>query len=736
MQFDVATVVVAAGATLAPPADWTGCPAAWSPQCPSPGGGTTNQAPYVNAGPDKSGAPSTSISLDGTVTDDGLPSGALTQTWTKVSGPGTVTFANASAVDTTATFSAAGTYVVQLAASDGSLSSSDTATITVGTSTSSTTTTSTSTPTSGTNTKVAMIVGNAASIPPKDVATRNRLVSNLGRTVTLIDDDNLASSTVLGDAGLVVVSSSVVPTKIPSWLATVGVPLLDAEAYVQTTLRLATSGKEEASKTTLRVVNASHPLAAGKSGDVAVQSSFPMAVGYPVASAAVIARIPGASTASIYGIEAGAALTTGTAPARRVGFFFSYDSPPALTAAGWSFFDAAVTWLTPATTTPPPPPPPTSGWAIAEDRYRIPVTVGVGATPRLDRPAVVSIDFGAALQQAGVTGAFGPNTVRVVEVDGTGTAINGAVPFQFDPNPGDADTGELVLLLTGTSAANATRRFHVYFDLSTSSLAAASVAPLVTTTDNITDEGQASVRVATQAGTWYLHKAGGGFSSLVDPSGQDWLGYSTAAGSAGAYRGIPNAVHPAGHFHPGATTSVTQIVKAGPLRTRVVSTTTDGKWQMRYDVFPRFVDMTMTKADHAYWFLYEGTPGGQIDQTSDVVIRADGTQTPLSESWTGDLAGDEWSAFADTVRNRSLYVAHHSNDSLVDSYWLMQNAMTVFGFGRMTQSNGAPAAYLTGVHTMTMGLSDTETHATVAPVVRDAMRPLTTSVGSAQTKPA
>ena len=55
----------------------------------------------------------------------------MTYAWTKVSGPGTVTFANASAIDTTATFSAIGTYVLQLAASDSVLQASDTVTVTV-----------------------------------------------------------------------------------------------------------------------------------------------------------------------------------------------------------------------------------------------------------------------------------------------------------------------------------------------------------------------------------------------------------------------------------------------------------------------------------------------------------------------------------------------------------------------------------------------------------------------------
>jgi hypothetical protein len=91
-----------------------------------------NQAPSVNAGPDSSVTLPSAAGLDGTASDDGLPSGStLATTWSKVSGPGTVTFGNASAQDTTATFSAAGSYVLRLTASDGTLSSSDTVTITV-----------------------------------------------------------------------------------------------------------------------------------------------------------------------------------------------------------------------------------------------------------------------------------------------------------------------------------------------------------------------------------------------------------------------------------------------------------------------------------------------------------------------------------------------------------------------------------------------------------------------------
>ena len=97
------------------------------------GSGSTNQAPVVDAGPDQTITLPSSANLNGTVTDDGLPNppGTVTTTWSEVSGPGAVTFGDASAVDTTASFSAAGSYVLKLQASDSVLSSSDTATVTV-----------------------------------------------------------------------------------------------------------------------------------------------------------------------------------------------------------------------------------------------------------------------------------------------------------------------------------------------------------------------------------------------------------------------------------------------------------------------------------------------------------------------------------------------------------------------------------------------------------------------------
>lgn len=93
--------------------------------------GDPNVAPTVNAGADQSVTLPANANLDGTVTDDGQVNPTPSTTWSKVSGPGTVTFGNASAVDTTASFSVAGTYVLRLTADDGGLVTSDDVQVTV-----------------------------------------------------------------------------------------------------------------------------------------------------------------------------------------------------------------------------------------------------------------------------------------------------------------------------------------------------------------------------------------------------------------------------------------------------------------------------------------------------------------------------------------------------------------------------------------------------------------------------
>jgi len=86
-------------------------------------GGSPNFAPSVEAGVDRTVVLPGQTYLEGRVRDDGKPNGVPTVQWSKESGPGTVTFADAKALATTARFAKVGSYLVKLTATDGQLSS-------------------------------------------------------------------------------------------------------------------------------------------------------------------------------------------------------------------------------------------------------------------------------------------------------------------------------------------------------------------------------------------------------------------------------------------------------------------------------------------------------------------------------------------------------------------------------------------------------------------------------------
>jgi RHS repeat-associated protein len=91
-----------------------------------------NQPPTVSAGANQTIQIENAATLNGSATDDGLPAGStLTITWSVVSGPGQVVFANSHQAATTATFSTPGTYLLRLTASDTELTRFADVTITV-----------------------------------------------------------------------------------------------------------------------------------------------------------------------------------------------------------------------------------------------------------------------------------------------------------------------------------------------------------------------------------------------------------------------------------------------------------------------------------------------------------------------------------------------------------------------------------------------------------------------------
>ena len=93
----------------------------------------SNNLPEVSTDPDQAVTLLEIVNLNGTVSDDGIPDppGVIDTFWARVKGPGRVEIKNVASLNTTATFSTAGTYVLRLLASDGELTNFDDMTVTV-----------------------------------------------------------------------------------------------------------------------------------------------------------------------------------------------------------------------------------------------------------------------------------------------------------------------------------------------------------------------------------------------------------------------------------------------------------------------------------------------------------------------------------------------------------------------------------------------------------------------------
>ena len=198
-------------------------------------------------------------------------------------------------------------------------------------------------------------------------------------------------------------------------------------------------------------------------------------------------------------------------------------------------------------------------------------------------------------------------------------------------------------------------------------------------------------KIETPGATYFLEKSGAGLSSLIDRDGVDWIGFHPRpnSGSAGEYRGFPNAVHKqaGSFFHPknvGTDPSETKVEHADGARVSIKVTSNNHLWEGRYDFFPTHCTFTMTKmpSDRKYWFLYEGTPGGEYGDDDWWMTSRVSEKNPLTTKHHDDIPAPEWIAFGDRKCDRALFLFHHQDDSHPDRFYPMQRNMTVFGFGR------------------------------------------------------
>ncbi|MGJ8693024.1 MAG: hypothetical protein ACSHW0_11150 [Thalassotalea sp.] len=234
--------------------------------------------------------------------------------------------------------------------------------------------------------------------------------------------------------------------------------------------------------------------------------------------------------------------------------------------------------------------------------------------------------------------------------------------------------------------------------------------------------GLASYIISTTNATYFLEKAGGGLSSMLDNDGVDWLGFHNKKGSGhkGEYRGFPNAIHnqDGNYFHAlnaGTDLSTSVVDIESDQHVRITFTSGNGQWQGQWDFYPERLDFTMKKvsAGYKYWVQYEGVPYGEMDNTDFWFSSADNKKHTINEPFLGDLSSvsqpaAEWIAFGDMKSPRMLYLLHHEDDEHPDNY-VSRPDMTVFGFGRSNKDK-----FLTTPQKFSLGFVESTTYQQVA----------------------
>lgn len=215
------------------------------------------------------------------------------------------------------------------------------------------------------------------------------------------------------------------------------------------------------------------------------------------------------------------------------------------------------------------------------------------------------------------------------------------------------------------------------------------------------DQGIPALKITTPSATYVYDKAGGGFMSMVDKSGNDWISFKATdfpypGNAASQYRGIPNLGiggedNDAGH--PGFDKCVTTIVAPNVIET----TTKTGNWKFRwafYDTYAKFT-MVKTSPDVPYWFLYEGVPAGKYEPGKMYWgNNLDGIRDDFPDLLenTGIYNNLDWVYVGQKAYPRILYLKQIHADERTDFFSYMGNTsgesfkspdgMVCFGFGR------------------------------------------------------
>lgn len=215
------------------------------------------------------------------------------------------------------------------------------------------------------------------------------------------------------------------------------------------------------------------------------------------------------------------------------------------------------------------------------------------------------------------------------------------------------------------------------------------------------DQSIPCLKIKTRSATYVYDKAGGGFISMYDIDGKDWISFKITdlgqpGNAASRYRGIPNLGiggedEDAGH--PGFDKCETKIIAPNVIET----STKTGNWKFRWAFYDDYAKFTIVKtiSGMPYWFLYEGTPAGKYDPGKMYWgNNTDGLRIDFPDLLenTGIFCNVNWLYVGQKGYPRILYFRQLQADDKTDLFSYMGNThggsgkspdgMVCFGFGR------------------------------------------------------
>lgn len=237
------------------------------------------------------------------------------------------------------------------------------------------------------------------------------------------------------------------------------------------------------------------------------------------------------------------------------------------------------------------------------------------------------------------------------------------------------------------------------------------------------DEGQKCFVIDNSISKYYFQKESGGFSSIHDRDGIDWINFkATAYGmpgdTGGIFRGIPNMVWPDNIGHPGHKKVKSTIID----NNKIYSVSNNKLWEWQWSFYKdrARLDIIKTAPDRQYWFLYEGTQGGRFDpfksfwgtenngRRNDTPAYILENPPPFYDYWKMIYFG-----FKDVPR--VFYAVNHASEKSLNLFSYVgstnddiyaPDGMTVFGFGRAS----GPKPLLEGPASFTIGFLEIVDH--------------------------